>query len=132
MSCSDFVADFLTVIRNASVAHKDVVTLKSSKSCERIAEILKQEGFIGNCKTFTEGPKKFLRIHMKYLRGKKSAIQGIKKVSKPGCRVYSGCESIRKVRAGLGIAILSTSKGVMTDKQARQEKVGGEILCTVW
>jgi len=132
MSCSDFVADFLTVIRNAAQAHKEVVTLRSSKSCEQIAEILKTEGFIGNCKTFSEGPKRFLRIHMKYLRGKKPAIQGIKKISKPGCRVYSGSEEIRKVRAGLGIAILSTSKGVMTDRQARQEKVGGEILCAVW
>jgi len=132
MSCSDFVADFLTVIRNATVAHKEVVTLKSSKACEQIAEILKSEGFIGNCKTFSEGPKKFLRIQMKYLRGKKPAIQGIKKISKPGCRVYSGCEDIKKVRSGLGIAIISTSKGVMTDRQARQAKVGGEILCTVW
>ncbi len=132
MACSDFVADFLTVIRNAVTAHKDVVTLKSSKACEQIAEILKKEGFIGSCKTFSEGPKRFLRIHLKYMRDKKPAIQGIRKISKPGCRVYTASDSIKKVRAGLGIAILSTSKGVMTDKQARLDKVGGEILCTVW
>ncbi len=132
MACSDFVADFLTVIRNASTAHKDVVTLKSSKNCERIAEILKKEGFIENFKPFAEGPKRFLRLHLKYMRSKKPAIQQIRKISKPGCRVYSGCETIRSVRGGLGISIVSTSKGIMTDKQARQEKVGGEILCTVW
>ncbi len=132
MSCSDFVADFVTIIRNASTAHKDVVTLRSSKSCEMISGILKKEGFIENYKTFTEGPKRFVRMHLKYLRGKKAAIQGIRKVSRPGCRVYSGCETIRRVRGGLGISIISTSKGIMTDKQARQEKIGGEILCTVW
>ena len=132
MACSDFVADFLTVIRNACTAHKDMVTLRSSKNCERIAEILKTEGFIGNFKPFTEGPKRFVRVHLKYMRGKKSAIQNIRKISRPGCRVYSGSETIRRVRGGLGISIVSTSKGIMTDKQARQEKVGGEILCTVW
>lgn len=132
MSCSDFVADFLTVIRNAASAHKESVTLKSSKTCEEIAEILKKEGFIGNCKTFAEGPKRFLRVQLKYIRGKQPAIQGIRKISKPGCRVYASSDEIKRVRAGLGVAILSTSKGVMTDKQARQEKVGGEVLCTVW
>ena len=132
MACSDFIADFLTVIRNACSAHKDAVTLRSSKSCESIAEILKKEGFIESYKIFSEGAKRFIRIHLKYMRGKKAAIQGIRKVSKPGCRVYSGCETIRRVRGGLGIAIVSTSKGIMTDRQARQEKVGGEVLCNVW
>ena len=132
MACSDFVADFLTVIRNACTAHKEAVTLRSSKNCERIAEILKKEGFIESFKPFAEGPKRFVRIHLKYMRGKKSAIQNIRKISKPGCRVYSGSETIRRVRGGLGISIVSTSKGIMTDKQARQENVGGEILCTVW
>ena len=129
---SDFVADFLTVIRNATVAHKEVITLKSSKACEQIAEILKTEGFIGNCKTFTEGPKKFLRIQMKYLRGKKPAIQGIRRISTPGLRRYIGVKKVPNVQGGFGVAIVSTSQGLMTDRQAREMNVGGEFICTVW
>ncbi len=132
MSCSDFVADFLTVIRNAATARKDVVTLPASKTCAGIAAILKEEGFIENYKEFSEGAKKFIRVHLKYLRGRKPAIQGIQKVSTPGRRVYSASSAIRRIRGGLGVAIISTPKGILTDRRAREEKVGGEIICSVW
>ncbi len=132
MACSDFVADFLTVIRNSVTAKKESVTVPASKMCLRIAEILKEEGFIDKYKEFKEGPKLFLRLHHRYMRGQRPAIQGIRKISKPGLRVYSAADEIRKVRGGLGIAIISTSKGVLTDRRAREQKVGGEVLCNVW
>lgn len=132
MPVTDFVADFLTIIRNASRAHKDKVTAGSSKLTLKIAEILKEEGFVENVKPFTEGNKRFIRIHLKYVHGKRPAIQGLRRISKPGRRTYLGAEEIPRVQGGLGVAIVSTSKGVLTDQKARQEKVGGELLCTVW
>lgn len=132
MPCTDFVADFLTVLRNASKAHKDKVTLPASKLTSRVAEILKEEGFVESIKIFTEGDRKFIRVHLKYLRNGRPAIQGIKRISKPGLRVYRGVEKLPRVQGGLGIAVLSTSKGVLTDRQARKELIGGEIVCTVW
>lgn len=133
MPRTDFIGDFLTCIRNASKAKKDKLTVPASSMTVRIAEILKEEGFVENVKPFAEGPKHFARIHMKYIGGgKKAAIQGIKRVSKPGIRYYVGYQKVPKVQGGLGIAILSTPKGVMTDRQAREAKVGGEIVCTVW
>lgn len=132
MPVTDFVADFLTVVRNAAMAKKDKVTAPSSKMAAKIAEILKEEGFVENVKTFSEDKKNFIRIHLKYIRGKRAAIQGLHRISKPGRRVYVGCEEIPRVQGGLGIAIISTSKGIMTDRQARQQKTGGELLCKVW
>lgn len=132
MPVTDFVADFLTIIRNASRAHKDKVTAGSSNLTLKIAEILKEEGFVENVKPFTEGNKRFIRIHLKYVHGKRPAIQGLRRISKPGRRTYLGAEEIPRVQGGLGVAIVSTSKGVLTDQKARQEKVGGELLCTVW
>lgn len=132
MARTDFVGDFLTVIRNASKAHKDKVSVPSSKLTVRIAEILKEEGFLENVKSFSEGNKHFVRIHLKYMDGKKSAILGIRRVSKPGRRWYVGNGEVPKVQGGLGIAIISTSKGLLTDRQARQQKVGGEFICKVW
>lgn len=134
MSCYDFIGDFLTSIRNASTAHKDKVTIPSSILTVRIAELLKEEGFIENVKPFSDGHKNFVRIHLKYLSagGKRPAIQGLKRISTPGLRRYVGYQNIPKVLGGLGVAILSTPKGVMTDRQARELKAGGEILCTVW
>ncbi|HOE68255.1 MAG TPA: 30S ribosomal protein S8 [Candidatus Omnitrophota bacterium] len=133
MSRSDFIGDFLTSIRNAARAKKDKLTVPSSSLTVRIAEILKEEGFIENVKPFAEGQKHFARIHLKYVGGgKKPAIQGINRVSKPGIRYYVGCNKIPKVQGGLGISILTTPKGVMTDRQARENKVGGEIICRVW
>lgn len=133
MSRTDFIGDFLTSIRNASKAKKDKLTVPASSMTVRIAEILKEEGFIENVKPFAEGQKHFARIHLKYVGGgKKTAIQGIKRVSKPGIRYYVGYSKIPKVQGGLGIAILSTPRGVMSDRQAREVKAGGEIICTVW
>ncbi len=133
MSRYDFIGDFLTSIRNASKAKKDKVTMPASVITVRIAELLKNEGFIENVKPFNDGNKNFVRIHLKYLAGgKKPAIQGLKRVSTPGLRRYVGYEEIPKVLGGFGVAILSTSKGVLTGRQAREAKAGGEILCTVW
>ncbi len=132
MPVTDFVADFLTVVRNAAKAKKDKVTVPASKMTVKIAEILKEEGFVENVKPFTEEKKNYIRIHLKYIRGKKPAIQGLRRVSKPGRRIYVSCDEIPRVQGGLGVAIVSTSKGVLTDRQARQSKAGGELLCKVW
>lgn len=132
MPCTDFVADFLTVVRNASKAGKEKVTVPSSKVTAKISEILKEEGFIESVKSFSEGNKHFLRIHLKYIRGKNPAIQGMRRISKPGRRYYLGHDEIPRVQGGLGIAIVSTSKGLLTDRKARETKAGGELLCTVW
>ena len=133
MSRYDFIGDFLTAVRNASKAQKDKLTAPASIMTVRIAELLKSEGFIENVKPFNDGNKNFVRIHLKYLPGgKKSAIQGLKRISTPGLRRYVGCDEIPKVLGGLGVVILSTPKGILTGKQAREAKAGGEILCTVW
>ncbi|HRY86211.1 MAG TPA: 30S ribosomal protein S8 [Candidatus Omnitrophota bacterium] len=133
MSRYDFIGDFLTSVRNASKARKDKLTAPASALTVRIAELLKDEGFIENVKPYNDGNKNFVRIHLKYLPGgKKPAIQGLKRISTPGLRRYVGYEEIPKILGGFGAVILSTPKGVMTGKQAREAKVGGEILCTVW
>lgn len=129
---TDFIADFLTHIRNASRAGKEKVTTRSSKLAVRLAEILKEESFIDNFKPFTEGNKNFIRIHLKYMRGKQPAIQGIKRISKPGLRIYVGSGEIPRVVGGLGVSIVSTSKGVLVDREARKVRVGGEVICKVW
>ena len=129
---SDFIGDFLTRIRNASKAHHEKVTVSTSKLTAKVAEILKEEGFIDNVKLFSEEKKQFLRVHLKYIRGKRPAIQGIKRISTPGRRIYVDHEEIPRIQGGLGLAIVSTSRGILTDRQARDAKVGGELLCTVW
>ena len=131
MPVTDFVADFLTVVRNASKARKEKVTVPSSNMTKKIAEILKEEGFVESVKPFSEGCKQFVRIHLKYIR-KKPAIQGLRRISTPGRRVYVGTDEVPRVQGGLGVAIVSTSKGILTDHQARKTKVGGELLCAVW
>ncbi len=132
MPITDFVGDFLTVVRNASSAKKDKVTAKTSKLTTRLAELLKEEGFVSNVKAFNEGNKNFVRIHLKYVRGKQPAIQGIRRISKPGLRRYGGSTDLPRVQGGLGISIVTTSKGLMTDKEARKQGLGGEIICKVW
>ena len=133
MPCTDFIGDFLTVIRNGSRAHKDKVTIPSSNFTARLGEILKSEGFVDSVKVFSEGNKKFIRIHLKYLQGsKKPALRGIKRISKPGIRTYVASSEVPRVQGGLGIAIVSTSKGIITDREARQQNVGGELICKVW
>ena len=132
MAQSDFVGDFLTILRNASRARKDKITVLTSRMTTKIAEILQEEGFIQSVKVFSEGHKNFARIHLKYIQGRKPALQGIRRLSKPGMRRYVGAAKIPHVQGGLGVAIVSTSKGLMTDRHARTQKVGGEILCTAW
>ncbi|OGW77410.1 MAG: 30S ribosomal protein S8 [Omnitrophica bacterium RIFCSPHIGHO2_02_FULL_49_9] len=129
---TDPVADYLTRIRNASRALKETVTVRGSKLTVTMTEILKKEGFIRNFKVIEENPRKLIRIHLKYRGGKKPAIQSIVRVSKPGLRHYVPTSEIPRVLGGLGIGILSTSKGLMTDRAARTERIGGELLCKVW
>jgi small subunit ribosomal protein S8 len=131
MARTDFVGDFLTVIRNAARAHHEKISVPASKLTLKVAEILKDEGFVESVKGFSDGNKQFVRIHLKFI-GKKPAIQGIRRISTPGRRWYVACDDIPKVQGGLGISIVSTSKGIFTDRKARQEKVGGEIICKVW
>lgn len=132
MSMSDPLADMLTRIRNASKANYPSVDIPLSKVKKGIATILKQEGYINDFAIIDEGPQGLLRVDLKYDQNDKAVITGINRVSKPGRRMYTRSDSIPKVMSGLGVAILSTSNGVMTDIQARKLGVGGEILCKVW
>ncbi|MDO4689854.1 MAG: 30S ribosomal protein S8 [Fusobacterium sp.] len=131
MYLTDPIADMLTRVRNANAVMHEKVDIPHSKMKERIAEILKEQGYISNFKIVTEGNNKNIRVYLKYA-GKERVIKGIKRISKPGRRVYSSVEDMPRVLSGLGIAIVSTSKGIITDKVARAEKVGGEILAFVW
>ena len=121
----------LTRIRNANAVMHEKVDVPHSNLKDRLAEILKEEGYIANYKVVTDGNKKNIRVYLKY-DGKERVIKGIKRISKPGRRVYSSVEDMPRVLSGLGIAIVSTSKGIVTDRVARRENVGGEILAFVW
>ncbi|MGL4252715.1 MAG: 30S ribosomal protein S8 [Fusobacteriaceae bacterium] len=131
MFLTDPIADMLTRIRNANAVMHEKVDMPHSNLKERLAEILKEEGFISNFKVITDGNKKNIRVYLKYV-GKDRVIKGIKRISTPGRRVYSSVEDMPRVLSGLGIAIVSTSKGIVTDKVARRENMGGEILAFVW
>ena len=133
MTMSDPIADMLTRIRNANTAKHDTVDIPSSKIKVAIADILVDEGYIAKYDIIEEGSFKTIRVTLKYGADKnEKIITGIKRISKPGLRVYAGKEEIPSVLGGLGIAILSTNKGILTDKQARKEQVGGEVLAFVW
>ena len=132
MQISDVIADMLTRIRNANDAKHETVDVPASNLKKSIAEILLEEGYIKNFQIVEDGKQGIIRVTLKYAQGKQKVIHGLKRVSKPGLRIYSNCEDMPKVMNGLGIAIVSTSKGVMTDKKARQANVGGEILAFVW
>ena len=132
MQISDVIADMLTRIRNANDAKHETVDIPASNLKKSIAEILLEEGFIKNFQIVEDGKQGIIRVTLKYAQGKQKVIHGLRRVSKPGLRIYSNCEDMPKVMNGLGIAIVSTSKGVMTDKKARQANVGGEILAFVW
>jgi small subunit ribosomal protein S8 len=132
MVMNDPIADMLTRIRNAGSAKHDTVDIPASRMKKAIAEILLEEGYIKNFQIVDDGTQGVIRITLKYLPGKEKAIQGLKRVSKPGLRVYAGAEELPRVLKGLGIAVISTSKGVMTDKKARAEHIGGEVLAFVW
>ena len=132
MQISDVIADMLTRIRNANNAKHETVDVPASNMKKSIAEILTAEGYIRGYQVVEDGKQGIIRITLKYVAGKQKVIHGIRRVSKPGLRIYSNCEDMPKVMNGLGIAIVSTSKGVMTDKKARQANVGGEVLAFVW
>lgn len=132
MQISDVIADMLTRIRNANDAKHETVDVPASNMKKAIAEILLNEGYIKSYNVIEDGKQGIIRIALKYAPGKQKVIHGLRRVSKPGLRIYASCEDMPKVMNGLGVAIVSTSKGVMTDKQARSANVGGEVLCFVW
>lgn len=132
MNLTDPVADFLTRIRNAHNARHQKLDVPASRLKAEIARILKEEGYIANVKPVEEAGRQLLRVYLKYGVNNEAAIRDLKRVSKPGCRVYVGKDEIRRVQGGLGISIVTTPRGVMTGRQARREGVGGEILCEVW
>ena len=132
MHITDSIADMLTRIRNAGAAKHETVDVPASKMKKAIAQILLDDGYIKSFQLIEDGKQGIIRIVLKYGENKTSVISGLRRVSKPGLRIYTNCEDMPKVMKGLGIAIVSTSKGVMTDKQARKENVGGEVLAFVW
>ena len=134
MSVNDPIADMLTRIRNATMIQRRQVVMPSSKPREAIARILKEEGFIEEYEVIPAQPQAMLRLDLKYTQTKRPQpiITGLRRISRPGRRVYSGKQDLPWVRSGLGIAIISTSRGVMTAQQARRMKLGGEVLCYVW
>jgi small subunit ribosomal protein S8 len=132
MTLSDPIADMLTRIRNAVKAKFNSVDIPGSKLKVEIAKILKDEGYIRNYKFLKDGKQGILRVYLRYGNAQADVVYGLKRISKPGRRVYVKSKDIKPVLNGLGIVILSTSKGVMTDKKARKENVGGEILCNIW
>lgn len=132
MNITDPIADMLTRIRNASAAGHDSVNIPASKMKKAIAQILLDEGYIRNFQLVSDGAQGTIKVSLKYGPSKEKVITGLKRVSKPGLRVYAGAGELPRVLRGLGIAIISTSKGVMTDKAARSANVGGEVLAFVW
>ncbi len=132
MQISDVIADMLTRIRNANDAKHAVVDVPASNIKKAIADILVAEGYIKSYQIVEDGKQGIIRITLKYAPGKQKVIHGLRRVSKPGLRIYTNCEDMPKVMNGLGIAIVSTSKGIMTDKSARAANVGGEVLAFVW
>ena len=132
MIMNDPIADMLTRIRNALVARHDAVTMPASNMKKAIAQILLDEGYIKSVDYIDDGLQGQIKITLKYAQGKESVIRGLKRISKPGLRVYARNDEIPKVLGGLGIAIISTSKGVMTDKAARLNGIGGEVLAYIW
>ncbi len=131
MSMNDPISDALTRIRNAQAARLDTVDVRLNKVINAILSILKAEGFISNVLPFKEGATQMAKVELKYANGK-GVITGIERVSKPGLRIYRGIDNIKPTLNNLGISIVSTSKGIMTDKDARLENVGGEVICRVW
>ena len=132
MYITDTIADMLTRIRNANSAKHDTVDIPASKMKKAIAQILVDEGYIKSFKVIEDDKQGVIRVTLKYGEGKSQVITGLRRVSKPGLRIYSNVEDMPKVMKGLGVAIISTSKGIMTDREARKQNVGGEVLAFVW
>lgn len=132
MQITDSIADILTRIRNANTAKHATVDVPASNMKKAIAQILVDEGYIKNYKIIEDGKQGVIRVTLKYGEGKSQVITGLRRVSKPGLRIYSNVEEMPKVMKGLGVAIVSTSKGIMTDREARKQNVGGEVLAFIW
>ena len=132
MVMTDPIADFLTRIRNANMVIHEKVEIPASKTKIALAEILKNEGFIKDYEQIEDGKQGIIRVYLKYGPNREKVISGLKRISKPGLKVYCKKDEIPKVLGGLGIAIISTSKGIMTDKEARKHGLGGEVICYVW
>jgi len=132
MAMTDPIADFLTRIRNANTVYMDKVEIPASNTKKAMAAILKEEGFVKDVEYIEDGKQGIIRVYLKYGANKERVITGLKRISKPGLRVYVGKDQLPRVLGGLGIAIISTSKGLMIDKAARQNGLGGEVLCYVW
>lgn len=132
MVMTDPIADMLTRIRNANSVYHDKVEMPASKIKQAIAKVLKEEGFIKDFEYVSDDKQGIIRVNLKYGPNREKVITGLKRISKPGLRVYAKTDEIPRVLRGLGIAILSTPKGIMTDKQARKEGIGGEVICYVW
>ena len=134
MTMTDPIADMLTRVRNANLAMHDEVVMPSSKLKEALAALLEKEGYIAgwSAEDATDRPGRLLTIEMKYSESRERVISGIQRISKPGLRVYSKAAAVPRVLGGLGVAVVSTSKGLMTDREARRQRMGGEVLCYVW
>lgn len=132
MQITDVVADMLTRIRNAGTAKHETVDIPASNVKSAIARILEEEGYVKEVQNIDDGKQGVIRLYLKYTEGKKPVISGIKRISKPGLRVYASKDELPKVLGGLGVAIISTSSGIMTDKKARNLGIGGEVMAYVW
>jgi len=132
MYLTDPIADMLTRIRNAAKAKHDSVDIPASNMKKAIAQILLDEGYIKNFQIINDDKQGVIKVTLKYGPGKVNALTGLKRISKPGLRVYASCDELPRVLKGLGVAIISTSKGIMTDKEARKQNVGGEVLAFIW
>ncbi len=132
MNTSDPIADYLTRIRNAVAAGHETVEIPASKLKSEISRILKKEGYLREVELIGDAPKQRIKLTLKYSADRESVITGLKRISKPGLRQYANAESLPRVLGGLGIALITTSNGVMTDREARRSHVGGEVLCQIW
>ncbi len=132
MVMTDPISDFLTRVRNANMVNHEKVEVPASRVKRAIAEIMKNEGYIKDCEFIDDGKQGIIRIYLKYGTNKEKVITGLKRISKPGLRVYAKKDQIPRVLGGLGTAVISTSKGIMTDKEARKQGLGGEIICYIW
>ena len=132
MAVTDSIADMLTIVRNGSRAKMPVVEVRGSNMSAEILNIFKKNEFISNLKLMKDNKQGILRVYLKYYKDGSPSILGIKRISKPGLRIYKKTDELPKVYGGLGLAVISTSKGLMTDTQAREEKLGGEVICYIW
>lgn len=132
MAMTDPIADLLTRVRNANMVNHEKVELPASKMKKAIADIFKSEGYVKDCELIDDGKQGIIRIYLKYGANKEKVITGLKRISKPGLRVYAKKDEIPRVLGGLGTAVISTSQGIMTDKEARKQGLGGEVICYIW